>query len=42
MQATGVCLEGEAAGDAACEDGHEGPLCDVCLPDWFKFSGQCR
>lgn len=42
LQTTGVCLEGEAAGDKACEEGHEGPLCDVCLPDWFKFSGQCR
>lgn len=40
--AAGVCKEGPATGDAACEPGQMGPLCDVCKPDWFKFSGTCK
>lgn len=37
-----VCEAGEEAGDAACVEGHSGPLCDVCWDDWFKFAGTCR
>lgn len=41
-QASGVCKAGPAAGDLACVEGQEGPLCDVCRPKWFKFSGVCK
>ena len=39
---SGVCLEGPAAGNAACAVGQQGPLCDVCWDGYFKFSGTCR
>lgn len=38
----GVCLPGDKAGDEACIEGHQGPLCNVCWDDWFKFSGGCK
>lgn len=38
----GVCLPGDKAGDEACTEGHQGPLCNVCWDDWFKFSGGCK
>ena len=41
-KAAGACEAGPAAGDAACREGQQGPLCDVCDDGWFKFSGQCR
>lgn len=37
-----VCNAGPAAGDAACVEGAEGPLCAVCKPDWFAFAGKCN
>jgi predicted outer membrane repeat protein len=37
-----VCLPGDHAGNDACADGHEGPLCGVCKDGWFEFAGKCR
>lgn len=37
-----ICLPGEGAGDSACAEGHEGPLCGVCRDGWFEFAGKCR
>jgi len=37
-----VCLSGPDSGDAACSEGHQGPLCAVCKPGWFLFAGKCR
>ncbi len=37
-----VCLPGDHAGNDACADGHEGPLCGVCRDGWFEFGGKCR
>lgn len=38
----GACEGGPVAGDDACASGAEGPLCAVCLPGHFQFSGQCQ
>jgi len=37
-----VCLPGDHAGNDACANGHEGPLCGVCKDGWFEFGGKCR
>lgn len=37
-----ICEAGTAAGDPACVQGNSGPLCAVCLPNWFAFAGQCK
>lgn len=37
-----ICLPGEVAGNEACLDGQEGPLCAVCEEDWFFFAGKCE
>ncbi|KAL4548349.1 hypothetical protein Ndes2526B_g00925 [Nannochloris sp. 'desiccata'] len=37
-----ICLAGPVAGDEACIEGHEGPLCAVCREDWFQFAGKCE
>ena len=37
-----VCLPGDRAGDDACAEGHEGPLCGVCKDGWFEFAGKCK
>ena len=37
-----ICEAGPLAGDTACVEGHEGPLCAVCEVDWFAFAGKCE
>jgi len=37
-----ICLAGPVAGDEACIEGHQGPLCAVCREDWFQFAGKCE
>lgn len=37
-----ICEAGPKSGDEACLEGHEGPLCGVCMDDWFFFAGRCR
>jgi hypothetical protein len=37
-----ICESGPVAGDEACIEGHEGPLCAVCRENWFQFAGKCE
>ena len=37
-----TCSGGPLAGSAACAPGHQGPLCAVCMQDFYKFAGKCR
>ena len=40
---TGWCVGGFGAGDILCEEGHAGPRCGLCLPDYFKsITGACQ
>ncbi|KAK9829421.1 hypothetical protein WJX72_005757 [[Myrmecia] bisecta] len=33
---------GSLAGDASCIPGSVGPLCSVCAPGYYQFSGKCQ
>jgi hypothetical protein len=36
------CAGGNAAGDASCRQGYEGPLCSVCADGYYLSDAQCQ